>query len=127
GSVLLWAGGFAAELRDDAAALSQARRRLDKNPLGSAAGYGTPGLPVDREATRTALGFAAVQEPVTAVQLSRGKGEAQLIFEIALLMQDLEDQRSEEHTSELQSLRHLVCRLLLEKKKQKKNKNLHIS
>src|SRR5438045_6056749 len=30
--------------------------------------------------------------------------------------------RSEEHTSELQSLRHLVCRLLLEKKKQQKNK-----
>src|SRR5262245_64916446 len=27
-------------------------------------------------------------------------------------------ERSEEHTSELQSLRHLVCRLLLEKKKQ---------
>src|SRR5262245_64718050 len=32
------------------------------------------------------------------------------------------DRRSEEHTSELQSLRHLVCRLLLEKKKNKKNK-----
>src|SRR5262245_63887576 len=31
--------------------------------------------------------------------------------------------RSEEHTSELQSLRHLVCRLLLEKKK--KTKHLH--
>src|SRR5437899_10635273 len=31
--------------------------------------------------------------------------------------------RSEEHTSELQSLRHLVCRLLLEKKKIKKKKN----
>src|ERR1039458_10652862 len=29
--------------------------------------------------------------------------------------------RSEEHTSELQSLRHLVCRLLLEKKKKKHN------
>src|SRR5947199_1232645 len=29
--------------------------------------------------------------------------------------------RSEEHTSELQSLRHLVCRLLLEKKKKIKN------
>src|SRR5437899_10171880 len=28
--------------------------------------------------------------------------------------------RSEEHTSELQSLRHLVCRLLLEKKKTKR-------
>src|SRR5437899_6193555 len=32
--------------------------------------------------------------------------------------------RSEEHTSELQSLRHLVCRLLLEKKKkQERHKN----
>src|SRR5262245_41323595 len=30
--------------------------------------------------------------------------------------------RSEEHTSELQSLRHLVCRLLLEKKKKNKHK-----
>src|SRR5437899_8614706 len=30
------------------------------------------------------------------------------------------EQRSEEHTSELQSLRHLVCRLLLEKKKHNK-------
>src|SRR5438045_7497528 len=29
--------------------------------------------------------------------------------------------RSEEHTSELQSLRHLVCRLLLEKKKKDKD------
>src|SRR5437899_8075851 len=29
--------------------------------------------------------------------------------------------RSEEHTSELQSLRHLVCRLLLEKKKKQNN------
>src|SRR5687768_17793250 len=31
----------------------------------------------------------------------------------------LSDARSEEHTSELQSRLHLVCRLLLEKKKQK--------
>ena len=61
----------------------------DQNPLGSAAGYGTPGLPLDREATARALGFAAMQEPVTAVQLSRGKAEAQLLFEITLLMQDL--------------------------------------
>src|SRR5262245_65379401 len=38
-------------------------------------------------------------------------GETRLVLE-----------RSEEHTSELQSLRHLVCRLLLEKKKQNKNK-----
>src|ERR1035441_10902883 len=32
--------------------------------------------------------------------------------------------RSEEHTSELQSLRHLVCRLLLEKKKKKINRHI---
>jgi argininosuccinate lyase len=88
-SVPLWAGGFAAELRDDAAGLAQVLRRIDKSPLGSAAGYGTPGLPIDREATRTALGFAAVHQPVTAVQLSRGKAEAQLLFEITLLLQDL--------------------------------------
>ncbi len=83
------ARGFAAELRDDAAGLRQVQRRLGKSPLGSAAGYGTPGLPIDREATRAALGFAEVHQPVTAVQLSRGKAEAQLLFEIALLMQDL--------------------------------------
>src|SRR5437870_9615590 len=32
------------------------------------------------------------------------------------------NERSEEHTSELQSRGHLVCRLLLEKKKKKKNR-----
>src|SRR2546425_11705088 len=36
---------------------------------------------------------------------------------------DLPHERSEEHTSELQSLAYLVCRLLLEKKKKKKNNN----
>jgi argininosuccinate lyase len=88
-SVALWAGGFAAEIRDDAEGLAQVARRIARSPLGSAAGYGTPGLPIDRDATRAALGFAAVHEPVTAVQLSRGKAEAQLLFEIALLLQDL--------------------------------------
>ena len=88
-SVALWAGGFAAELRDDAAGLRAAQRRIGKSPLGSAAGYGTPGLPLDREATRRALDFDAVHTPVTAVQLSRGKAESQLLFEITLLMQDL--------------------------------------
>src|SRR5437762_9531945 len=33
------------------------------------------------------------------------------------------DDRSEEHTSELQSPMYLVCRLLLEKKKKKEHKN----
>jgi len=88
-SVGLWANGFSAELRDDASGLRAVQRRLGKNPLGSAAGYGTPGLPIDRESTRQALDFDETHEPVTAVQLSRGKAEAQLLFEITLLMQDL--------------------------------------
>ena len=88
-SVKLWAGGFAAELRDDAAGLMQVQRRTGKSPLGSAAGYGTPNLPLDRAATAKALGFNEVHEPVTAVQLSRGKAEAQLLFEIVMVMQDV--------------------------------------
>jgi argininosuccinate lyase len=88
-SVPLWAGGFADALEDDALGIEACRRRIDQNPLGSAAGYGTPGLPIDREATRAALGFAVTQTPVTAVQLSRGKAEAQVLFEIALLANDL--------------------------------------
>jgi argininosuccinate lyase len=88
-TVALWAGGFAAELRDDAEGLRAARRRADKNPLGSAAGYGTPNLDLSREATRKRLAFAVTQEPVTAVQLSRGKAEAHLLFELTLLTQDI--------------------------------------
>ncbi|MDB6010189.1 MAG: argininosuccinate lyase, partial [Gammaproteobacteria bacterium] len=88
-SVPLWAGGFAAEIRDDAESLLGVHRRAGKSPLGSAAGYGTPGLPIDREATRGKLGYGETQEPVTAVQLSRGKAESQLLFELTLLMQDL--------------------------------------
>jgi len=88
-SVPLWAGGFAAEIRDDAEGLRLSQRRVGKSPLGSAAGYGTPGLPLDRNLTREKLGFAVTQEPVTSVQLSRGKAEAQILFETALLMQDL--------------------------------------
>ena len=88
-SVKLWAGGFAAELRDDAEGLRAVKRRVQKSPLGSAAGYGAPNLPLDREDTQRRLEFDAVHEPVTAVQLSRGKAESQLLFEIALVMQDV--------------------------------------
>src|SRR5258705_4885275 len=41
-------------------------------------------------------------------------GAASQLF---ILADKMKSWRSEEHTSELQSLRHLVCRLLLEKKK----------
>ena len=88
-SVALWAAGFAAELRDDAEGLGAAQRRIGKNPLGSAAGFGTPNLDISRESTRRRLEFSEIQEPVTAVQLSRGKAEAQVLFEITLLTQDI--------------------------------------
>jgi argininosuccinate lyase len=88
-TVALWSGGFQEAFSDARDGLSAARRRLDKNPLGSAAGYGTPGLPIDRDATTAKLGFSETETPVTAVQLSRGKGESGLLFELALLMQDL--------------------------------------
>jgi len=88
-SVALWARGFAAEIADDADGLRHAHRRILKNPLGSAAGYGTPNLPVSRDGTRTRLDFPVNHEPVTAVQLSRGKAEAEVAFQVTLLMQDL--------------------------------------
>ena len=88
-SVGLWAKGFSAEIRDDARGLNVAKSRADFNPLGSAAGYGTPGININRESTTKQLGFSSAHEPVTAVQLSRGKAEATLTFEIALLLGDL--------------------------------------
>src|SRR2546425_9410666 len=50
-------------------------------------------------------------------QLVRGVGEEALLVAVRFL------DRSEEHTSELQSLAYLVCRLLLEKKKKKTTNN----
>src|SRR5689334_24752548 len=58
------------------------------------------GLPSDTPVVGAIMRFAAEKDPI-------------LWLETAAM-------RSEEHTSELQSQFHLVCRLLLEKKKQKK-------
>ena len=88
-TVALWCGGFDDGFADAIVGLDNARRRVNRNPLGSAAGYGTPGLPLDRAQTTSSLEFDSTQEPVTAVQLSRGKAESALLFEITLLLQDL--------------------------------------
>ncbi|MDA0706267.1 MAG: argininosuccinate lyase [Proteobacteria bacterium] len=88
-SVALWCGGFDEAFADIVAGLQAVQRRVNKNPLGSAAGYGTPALPLDRDLTTRKLGFDVTQNPVTAVQLSRGKAESALLFEITLLTQDL--------------------------------------
>src|SRR5262245_12248753 len=47
----------------------------------------------------------------------RGQAKTRMIRSLVDLLDEWLPIRSEEHTSELQSLRHLVCRLLLEKKK----------
>ena len=88
-SVALWCGGFDEGFADAEHGLMTVNKRINRNPLGSAAGYGTPGLPLDRDFTTRRLGFDEAQEPVTAVQLSRGKAESALLFEITLMMQDL--------------------------------------
>src|SRR5438093_10209942 len=48
--------------------------------------------------------------------------EDRLLAPISIAGVGIEKIRSEEHTSELQSLTNLVCRLLLEKKKKKQSK-----
>jgi argininosuccinate lyase len=88
-SVALWCGAYLDAFEDARLGLQASRRRLDRNPLGSAAGFGSPGLPIDRDATTRALGFAETQSPVTAVQLSRGKAESGFVFELTLLLSDL--------------------------------------
>ena len=74
----LWAAGFAEGLLTSAEALPSLWIRVDRSPLGSAAGYGVP-LPLKREAVMRALGFSALDQVVTVVQNSRGKLEAAVL------------------------------------------------
>src|SRR5438552_6017473 len=54
---------------------------------------------------------------VEIVNRHRAGGDARATARVLIrLLREAEDARSEEHTSELQSPDHLVCRLLLEKK-----------
>src|SRR5258705_4054038 len=69
---------------------------------------------------RSRLAVAVDRHAVGAAPRSRLYRELRPITNNAIGIRDwaqLTIERSEEHTSELQSLRHLVCRLLLEKKK----------
>lgn len=85
-SVELWAEAFASEMRSCDVLLNAADELASECPLGSAAGYGTPGLQLDREFTAELLGFSCPQEPVTAVQLSRGRAESALAFAIVQIL-----------------------------------------
>ncbi len=78
-SVALWAGALAEGLLDTAEELPALWRRVDRSPLGSAAGYGVP-LPLPRERVARALGFSGIDRNVASVQNGRGKLEAAVLF-----------------------------------------------
>jgi argininosuccinate lyase len=84
----LWAAGLAEGLLTSTEMLPALWARVDRCPLGSAAGYGVP-LPLRREAAMKALGFGALDQVVTVVQQGRGKLEAAVLAWCADLGHDV--------------------------------------
>lgn len=74
----LWAAAYAEGLLDTIEAVGALWARLDRSPLGSAAGYGVP-LPLDRRATARVLGFRDIDHNVAGVQNARGKLESAVL------------------------------------------------
>ena len=70
----LWFGAYAEALVNDMYMMGGAYRVINRNPLGSAAGYGNS-FPLDREMTTELLGFASPDYNSIAAQMSRGKSE----------------------------------------------------
>ena len=75
-TLALWLSSFAEMLKDDADFLQFVRRRLDRCPLGTGAGFGAPG-PVDRQFLAQKLGYGGIQGNPLAAQSARPK-ETQL-------------------------------------------------
>jgi argininosuccinate lyase len=70
----LWFGAYAESLVDDLITLEAAYRVVNKNPLGSAAGYGSS-FPINRQMTTDLLGFDELNYNVVYAQMGRGKTE----------------------------------------------------
>ncbi len=70
----LWFGAYAESLVDDVTVLQSAYKVVNKNPLGSAAGYGSS-FPINRTFTTQLLGFADLNYNVVYAQMGRGKAE----------------------------------------------------
>lgn len=70
----LWFGAYAESMVDDTVTLKAAYEVVNKNPLGSAAGYGSS-FPINRRRTTELLGFADLNYNVVYAQMGRGKAE----------------------------------------------------
>jgi len=70
----LWFGAYAESLVDDMTTLKAAYEVVNKNPLGSAAGYGSS-FPINRKLTTSLLGFEDLNYNVVYAQMGRGKAE----------------------------------------------------
>ncbi len=70
----MWFGAYAEALVDDMHMLHGAYKVVNRNPLGSAAGYGNS-FPLDRDMTTRLLGFDSPVINSVAAQMSRGKTE----------------------------------------------------
>lgn len=70
----LWFGAYAESLVDDTLMLQAAYKVVNKNPLGSAAGYGSS-FPINRTLTTNLLGFDELNYNVVYAQMGRGKAE----------------------------------------------------
>lgn len=70
----LWFGAYAEGLVDDVHTIKAAYEVVNKNPLGSAAGYGSS-FPINRTLTTQLLGFANLNYNVVYAQMGRGKAE----------------------------------------------------
>lgn len=80
----LWFGAYAEALLDDMEMLLSVKNTINKNPLGSAAGYGSS-FPIDRESTTYNLGFQSMNYNSVYAQMTRGKSEKILSMAMATL------------------------------------------
>ncbi len=80
----LWFGAYAESLCDDMLFLQAAYRMTNRNPLGSAAGYGSS-FPLNRQLTTDLLGFDSMDYNVVYAQMGRGKTERNVAFAMATI------------------------------------------
>ncbi|MCX6308018.1 MAG: argininosuccinate lyase [Bacteroidia bacterium] len=78
----LWFGAYAESLTDDLQVLLSAYKVCNRNPLGSAAGYGSS-FPLNRQMTTDLLGFDGMNYNVVYAQMGRGKMERTVAFALA--------------------------------------------